>query len=250
MKPSQSVDEVQIRDLMIPCILGTLPGERIKTQAIYVNLTISLRAPVSGWQDQLRQTVDYSILIKQIKFLWLFGNFKLIETGCEVCLRMVKAYWKDKLGLPIETLSIEVRKPEALKGEAIPSVKVHRQIEELQTNIEQAKFGYVDVLFENEERGIYLLNIAPHHTIVDHFHKVMKEVETAFDDGLMLQNHALNAFEVRQWPAGFVHSYHNPDAANFKTVACIDQPRFIREDEIETGENKQDLTQMAPIMIL
>lgn len=96
---------------------------------------------------------------------------------------------------------------------------------------ETQQFGRVDILFENEKFGIYLLNIKAGHSIPAHIHLQMEEYELVLDEGLMFNGEKIKPGSSYDWPKGKVHGYTNQSAVT-ATVLCIDIPKFIPEDEI------------------
>lgn len=240
--------EIAVEQLTIDCIVGAYPAERLAPQPLCLDVFLHVEKGADPGED-LNQTIDYSLLARQLKFLWIFGKFSLLETGCAVSLRLLKAYWHDRRGARIKELSVSACKPKALGGSGIPRVMLTVPMEGAATAVEKTKFGYVDILHESDGKGIYLLNVAPGKGIARHFHHVMRETEMAFDEGLLLQGRPLAPFAVHAWPQGFIHTYSNP-TDGFKTIACIDEPKFSPSDEIEVEEESADREPPAPIIIL
>ena len=103
-------------------------------------------------------------------------------------------------------------------------------------NVEQNNFGQVDVVFENEDCGLYRLRIAPFAKIPVHMHKMMSEAELVASDNLSLQGKPVKSGTSIKWPQGFPHCYINL-GGNEQLVLCIDKPAFNPSDEIELPED-------------
>jgi len=96
---------------------------------------------------------------------------------------------------------------------------------------EQTAFGAAHVLHEDETLGLYVLEIAPGHSIPAHSHRVMREWELILDDGLLLQGRPVPRGAAFAWPLGHVHGYGNPTPRPLR-ILCIDSPRFDPADEV------------------
>lgn len=112
---------------------------------------------------------------------------------------------------------------------------------------ETQQFGSVDILFENEKFGIYLLNIKAGQSIPAHIHLQMEEHELVLDEGLMFNGEKIKPGSSYDWPKGTIHGYINQSAVT-ATVLCIDIPKFIPEDEI-IGNHTSPLGSATPINV-
>lgn len=106
-------------------------------------------------------------------------------------------------------------------------------------DIEFKDWGTVDIIAELPRVGLYRLNLFPGAILPDHAHYKMREAELVLGHGMVGWSGTgkprhLRAGERRNWPHGLPHGYHN---ASFEVASllCIDRPRFIPEDEVETG---------------
>ncbi|WP_052262111.1 cupin domain-containing protein [Pseudoalteromonas luteoviolacea] len=96
---------------------------------------------------------------------------------------------------------------------------------------EAQHFGTVDILFENDTFGIYLLNIDAGQSIPAHIHLQMDEHELVLDEGLSFNTEKIEPGSSYDWPRSTVHGYDN-FSDKLATILCIDTPKFIPEDEI------------------
>lgn len=106
-------------------------------------------------------------------------------------------------------------------------------------DIEFKDWGTVDIIAETDRVGLYRLNLFPGATLPDHAHYQMSEAELIISHGLVgwagdTAPRHLRAGEHRRWPHGLPHGYHNP-SFEVASLLCIDAPRFIPTDEVETG---------------
>jgi D-erythro-7,8-dihydroneopterin triphosphate epimerase len=83
-------DQIQIRDLLLRCIIGCRDWERRELQS--VNLNIDLYADLSraGKSDRMEDTVDYVAIKKRVIEMVENSSFQLLERlaqrVAEVCL--------------------------------------------------------------------------------------------------------------------------------------------------------------------
>ena len=63
----------------------------------------------------------------------------------------------------------------------------------------------------------------------------MDEAELVLDQGLECQNEILSAGIAHFWPRELVHTYKNTTDRE-ASILCIDRPKFIRDDEVESDE--------------
>jgi dihydroneopterin aldolase/D-erythro-7,8-dihydroneopterin triphosphate epimerase len=77
------MDRIFIRDLRVTCIIGTLPEERLKRQALRLNVELTVSLVKAGRTDLLTETVDYHALEADIATLARGSRFRLIERMAE-----------------------------------------------------------------------------------------------------------------------------------------------------------------------
>jgi dihydroneopterin aldolase len=72
----------------------------------------------------------------------------------------------------------------------------------------------------------------------------MEESELVLGNGLLLQGRPVARGQAFHWAQGFPHRYDNPTHTE-QTVLCVDRPRFIPSEEVETEEPAEGL---APVV--
>jgi hypothetical protein len=138
-----------------------------------------------------------------------------------------------ELGISEITSSIDSLHEPTVTSTHCSSVKDRYQIE-------HKYFGQVDIIQECSQYGIYLLHIMAGGAILSHKHMEMDEMEMVLSDGLLVQGRHVSRHTSFSWPRGFPHRYDNP-TVDVQTVLCVDRPRFIPLDEIETGDPVSEL---------
>lgn len=59
-------DQIQVHDLLLRCIVGINPEERVKKQDVIINLTLFVDVRAAARSDDIADTVNYKTLTKQI----------------------------------------------------------------------------------------------------------------------------------------------------------------------------------------
>ena len=101
--------------------------------------------------------------------------------------------------------------------------------------IEKNNFGQVDIIYECESFGVYLLKIAPLGKIQTHVHRKMREWEIPLSEGLKIQGRAARLDQAFAWPKEFAHQWENASKSS-GIVLCVDSPRFDVADEVYVDE--------------
>jgi dihydroneopterin aldolase len=226
-------DVIAIEGLITDCVVGVYPHERDTPQPLRLDLYMEVDTRTAAERERLRDSVDYAFVAGQLSFLLGACRFQMLETAAHALARYLLL--PPALGerrAQIEALRMRLTKPQALEGRAVPYLEIQRDASDVTLEVEEAKFGRVDVVHETREVGIYRLNVAPGSSIPLHVHKQMLESELVLSDGLLCQEKPVAPGTVFHWPLGSKHRYDNP-TARYQTILCVDSPRFIREDEIE-----------------
>lgn len=128
------LDEIRLRDFVVPCTIGIYPEEARRTQPLRLNLSLYLDTSTAARSGQLNQSVDYAALIKELKFILTQGHFRLLESAAEALTSFILSpHPIDILRASCEAVQVEIVKPEALRGLSIPSIRVFREREDAVT---------------------------------------------------------------------------------------------------------------------
>lgn len=127
----QPLDEIRLKDLSVLCKIGIYPEESETCQAIKLNIKLYLSTREAAHSGHLIQSVDYSALSQEIKFILVEGRFRLLESAAEALASYILANSpRDRPRAACEAVEIEIIKPEALGGLSIPAVRIFREREE------------------------------------------------------------------------------------------------------------------------
>ncbi len=116
-------DKILIRDLLLRCIIGVNDYERKEKQDVVINLVIWADITGAEETDDIKKTLNYREVNKEIIQLVESSQFFLIETLAEriaqTCLRYEK----------VKKAKVTVEKPGALRFARSVGVEIIRQRE-------------------------------------------------------------------------------------------------------------------------
>lgn len=229
-----SRDTIAVRDLLVDCIVGTLPHERDREQPVRLNIELGLDLAAAGRSGRISDTVNYDVVAREVAALLRFRAYRLIEMAVEEVAAMVLGVHRK-----VEEIRVTLEKPRALEGRASAAVvQTHRTRSDYPPRFETTKFGQAEVLLETREAGLYLLHIEPGRSIPLHHHRVMRELEWLVEGDLFQGNTLVEPVRPVNWPHGRVHGYENRSDAR-ATLFCCDTPPFMPRDEIEVESSGQ-----------
>lgn len=102
------MDKIFIKDLTLKGILGIHQHEQETPQRIRVNVTISTDISAAAKTDDIRETVNYSTLAKQIRHFILTNHFLTIEALIEALANEILSNGA------IEDVWLKIEKPDAV----------------------------------------------------------------------------------------------------------------------------------------
>lgn len=227
-----SLDRIELSGLVVDCIVGVYPAERLIPQPLHLDLVLRLDTRAAAAGGGLTATVDYARLAGELRFLLESCRFLLLETAAEALCRYILApATDDSPHALIEAVELRLTKPQARAGGAVPSLVVYRERAEFTLEVEDKPFGHVDVVHVTKGCGVYRLRVGPGRSIPTHVHRVMDERELVLGDRLRLQGQPVATGTAIHWPHDLPHRYDNPSDIE-QTILCVDRPAFIADDEV------------------
>ncbi len=235
-------DVIAIRNLALDCIVGVYPHERDTPQRLVLDVELELDIEEAARTELIGRTINYDLTSAQLVFLLQSCRFRLIETAAHALCRYLLAPPAPGVRrAQVARVRLEMTKPEALGGAAVPSLRVERDAAWAGVYAQERKpFGLVDIIHETSEAGIYRLNLEPGGVIPMHVHRRMQESEMVLGDGIECQNEPAPLGTVRRWPFGAPHTYRNT-SESFQSILCVDCPPFDPSDEVEVEEEAADV---------
>jgi dihydroneopterin aldolase len=239
------MDCIELNGVEVECVVGIYPRERHMPQRVRLDLGMYLSTELAARKELISASIDYSAIAAQIGFLLRSCEFRMIETAAHALARYLLAPpAPDERRAQIERLRLRLTKPFALGETAQPSVLIERDCEWAELVREPKPFGFIEVIHETRDAGIYRLNIAPGASIPLHHHKQMRESEMVLTDGLMCQRKPIPAGAAHCWPRAAAHCYDNP-TDRYQSILCVDAPRFVASDQVETSGEPDEVTPLA-----
>lgn len=115
------MDKIKIKDLEVFCNHGVLKEENVLGQKFLISVTMYTDTRKAGMTDDLKKSIDYSMVSHKITSFLKEHTFQLIETAAEQVARdlllniqmlekvvvEIKKPWAP-VGLPLDTVSVEI----------------------------------------------------------------------------------------------------------------------------------------------
>lgn len=115
------MDHITVKRLKVSCIIGCNPSERTEKQDLFITFTLDCCYQNAASSDNLKDTVNYDALARQITSMAQGSSFFLIETMAQriadICL--------DNPQVAAATVTVE--KPNALANADFASVTITRK---------------------------------------------------------------------------------------------------------------------------
>lgn len=244
---SRQLDRLSLRGMRFDCIVGLFDFERNTPQPIELDVTLQFDTREAARNGRLVQTVDYARLLGELRFILMASRFRLLESAAEALAAWILAAPSaDVARPPVEEVDVRISKLVALSGAAVPTLEVHRTRADFTMTTETKSFGYVDIVFETKECGVYRERIYPKTVLPTHVHQHLDESELVLGSGFLLQGQPVAAGLAHSWPRGFPHRYENTTDIE-QSFLCIDRPAFIPTDEVEVDVPASALTRPEPV---
>ena len=232
----RTLDVIELRKLEVECLIGVYPRERVTPQKLVLDVALETDSRPAGLGAGLEATIDYSQIAGELTFILEGAHFELIEEAAEALAAWLLSPGKVRKNQSrIHRVRVSIEKPEAMGGFATPTITISREPSDYKYEVEESVFGNVDIIYEIDALGLYELRVAPGKAIPPHYHKLMDEAELVLDSGIKCQNEMMKPGVAHVWPRLLVHTYENVSERE-ASILCIDRPKFIRDDEIETDE--------------
>ncbi|MCD9195071.1 dihydroneopterin aldolase [Streptomyces albireticuli] len=115
-----STDTVFIRGLEIPTLIGVVEWERQVEQIVVINLELATDITPAAARDDLREALDYSVVLRRVKEFVGASTFQLVETLAERTAQMVLDEFS------VRRLRLELVKPRPNSGGHTVGVIIER----------------------------------------------------------------------------------------------------------------------------
>jgi hypothetical protein len=173
-------------------------------------------------RDQLRYSVNYSAVAAEVAFLLRSSRFRLLETAAHaLCRYLLLPPALGENRPQIDRVRICLSKPGGLPSRAVPSLEIERDTTWVDFRRRKMSFGFLDIVYEGRELGIYRIDIIPGATLVLHPNSTGRAAEMTLSGGLLYQGRRVRTGSARQRQPTDTCRYANPtDRA--QTLLCVD----------------------------
>ncbi len=114
------MDSLRINCIEVECILGDLPEERVREQKVLVDVELFMNLGAAGASDRLADTVDYAILVGNIREGLEDARCRLLERAAEVVADVCLVDPR------VERVVVAIRKYGTVPGIASAEVRISR----------------------------------------------------------------------------------------------------------------------------
>lgn len=223
-------DVIAIHGLETECVVGVYPRERGTPQPLRIDVELSVDTEAAARSEKLSHSVDYDGLARQLVFLLQSCRFRLLETAAHALSTYLLAPpAPGERRAQVAAVKLRLTKPEALRGNAVPSLTIERDASFAETVQKKAPFGTVDIINETREAGIYRLNLAPGRQVPLSVHPRAVGAAMALSDGLTCDEQVLEIGSVCRTTDGQRHTYANPTRRH-RTILLVHCPEPARFD--------------------
>ena len=239
-------DRLALRGMRFDCIIGILDHERTTPQPVELDVVLHFHMRRAAHEGQITHTIDYGRVVGELQFILVAARFLLLESAAEAIAAWLLC--PPSLDVPrpqVEEVEVRLAKPRALAGRAVPEIGIRRQRTDFPPNLEVKPFGFVDVVFESPECGVYRERISPRTVLPTHVHRHLDEMELTLGSGLLLQGTPVAAGVAHAWPRNHPHRWENPTDVE-QSFLCVDRPKFIHTDEVEVDVPVGELVRTPP----
>jgi FolB domain-containing protein len=114
-------DRIELRDLVLRCIVGVNPDERERKQDVMINIKVYADLRVPGETDSIDDTINYRTIKRDVMDLIEQSSFFLVERMAQAVADTCLAYDG------VEAVSVRVEKPGALRFVQSVGVEIFRE---------------------------------------------------------------------------------------------------------------------------
>ncbi|WP_423224066.1 dihydroneopterin aldolase [Candidatus Amarolinea aalborgensis] len=114
------LDRVEVRDLLLRCIIGINPEERVNPQDVLINLTLFADISRAGHSDDIADAINYKTATKRVIALVEQSKFFLVEKMATEIAHLILSEFD------VERIVVRLEKPGALRFARSVGVEIER----------------------------------------------------------------------------------------------------------------------------
>ena len=116
------MDVLKLNGIEVECILGDQPEERDREQRILVDVALALDLQAAGSSDSLGDTVDYALLVGDVREALEDAKCRLLERAAEIVADIALSDPR------VEKATVSVRKFGSVPGLGSAEVRITRPV--------------------------------------------------------------------------------------------------------------------------
>ena len=158
-----TTSSITLSDLHIDCIVGIREREQRTPQPLIIEATMHLPLAAAATTGDLAKSVNYSAIADRLAFVTKHGQWGLLESLAHaLCGLMILPPFEGESLAPLVAAEVCIKKPQALKGVAVPTVRMRREANSSDDSSTRAVCAGValDILAETPLGAAYRLRLA------------------------------------------------------------------------------------------
>jgi dihydroneopterin aldolase len=222
-------DCIRLTGLVIDCIIGIYPSERVRRQPLSADAALFLSTTRCGVDVDLSSSIDYAKIVGEIRFLIETCRFHLLETAAEaLCAYLAAPPQRNPMRAQVDAVSLKLSKPQALMNGVQPSVEITRQTDAFSYETIKTDFGSSLAVFKSRDCAIHRIELSPGCALNpgDIFPSTSELILTS---GLTQGGTALRSGSAYTWAHAASRTYENP-TKDFQTLICVERNVLLPEE--------------------
>ena len=158
-----AASSITLSDLHIDCIVGIREREQRTPQPLIIEATMHLPLAAAATTGDLAKSVNYSAIADRLAFVTKHGQWGLLESLAHaLCGLMILPPFEGESLAPLVAAEVCIKKPQALKGVAVPTVRMRREANSSDDSSPRTVCAGVtlDILAETPLGAAYRLRLA------------------------------------------------------------------------------------------
>jgi dihydroneopterin aldolase len=157
-KAGFDLDRIELRGLLLSCVIGIHPFERKRKQPVNIDLAFYVNTRKAAATTSIYDTVDYSRAMQEAQFIIERAEFLLIETAADCLCKFFLTSYGQHANLPnIEAVAVRISKPAALPQGVLPTVQIVRRLAEYQAFLERLLSDHHLILHQDKLSRVRIL---------------------------------------------------------------------------------------------
>jgi len=236
--PLPNTDCIRLTGLVIDCIIGIYPTERVQRQALKADAALYLSTRQCGLDVDLSTSIDYAKIVGEIRFLIETCRFHLLETAAEaLCAYLAAPPQINSKRAQIDAVSLNLSKPQVLLSGVLPSVEITRKRDDFRYEVREFEFGSSLSIFTSRDCTIHRVEMNPGGRFSPAA-AFKSSSELMLTSGLTQGGSPLRSGSAYTWAHAADRSYEN-NTTTSQTLVCVERNVLLQEElALELSHNR------------